>query len=164
MTDDLFSDEQLVEPPRSNLSRVLLALIGVGVLVAGAVVVVAVLITSITPSGPKGGELTLAEVESLTALSFPDGTTVTSSNYTSSSARITVDAQLTLPAGADNPFADSAYFPVDEPGFDWTTDELTDVSYFAASGELDTLTADGLFASNADSHRVVFVHLTRVLG
>ena len=166
MTDDLdlFDDEQTVEPPRSSVVRVLLALLGIGVLVAGAVIVIAVLITSINPAPPASTELTLTDVEHLTALDFPDGTTLTSSAYSETSSLISVDAQLKLPGSAANPFTDTAYFSVDEPGFAWPTDNLTDISYFAASGESGTLNAAGLFAASADSDRVVFVHLTRELG
>ena len=166
MTDDLnlFDDERTVEPSRSSTVRVLLALLGVGVLIAGAVIVVAALVTSITPKAPSSTELTLTDVEHLTALDFPDGAKLTSSAYSETPSLITVDATVRLPGSAANPFADTAYFAVDEPGFDWPADDLTDVSYFAASGESGTLNAAGLFATTADSDRVVFVHLTRELG
>ncbi len=167
MTDDLdlFNDEQLVDQSRSpRLVQVLLGLLAFAVVAAIAVVVVAALISSVTPAPPKGHGVTLADVSNLTALDFPQGTKLTGSHYTETAKLITLDAQLTLPRSATNPFAETAYFATDEPGFDWPAGDLTDVSYWSASGELGTLNSAGLFAVDATSNHVVFVHLTRELG
>lgn len=165
---DLFADESDVESRTPSLGRVLLTLVGAGVLVAIVVVVLATLATAGRPEAetlcggaPSCTDLSVAHVSQLTALDLPDNATVVESRYESSAEQILVEATVELPADAVNPFDDSSYFVVDSTPLELPAGS-DPFGYYAATGELGALTADGALVETNTGQTVV-VRVQRIL-
>ena len=175
---DVFTDEQDVETPTSGPGwlRVVLVLIGAGLLFGIVVVIIAAVVSAgqptATPAGSGGtavcdGEtscsnLSLQRIEELTALDLPEGTEVIASKYEETEDAIVVEARVTLPDGAQNPFDDSAYFEVESVGTSFPAG-IIPIAYYAATGELGALNADAVLGTGDDGSEVVAVYLRRDL-
>lgn len=165
---DLFDDEKDVETRAPTLGRVLLTLAGAGVLVAIVVIVLATLATSGRPEAetlcggaPSCTDLSVTHVSELTGLDLPADATVVESRYESSAEQILVEATVELPAGAANPFDESAYFVVDSTSLDLPAGS-DPYGYYAATGELGALTADGALVETS-TEQIVVVRVLRIL-
>ena len=177
---DVFTEEQDVAQSStagSGWLRVLLALIGAGVLAAVVVVIVSALLTADQPSATYapsndddvvcGGEasctdLTLTQIEQLVALDLPDGTQIVTSRYEQTADAILVEARAALPDGSANPFEGSAYFEVDESKVTVPAG-IEPIGTYGATGEQGALNADGILGTDSDGRTIVTVQLTRAL-
>jgi len=175
---DVFTSEQEVaERQASSWLRVLLVLIGAGVLAAVVVIILSAVLTADQPtatySGGKtevcGGEssctdLTLEQIRQLVALELPEGTEVITSRYDTTAESIVIEARIALPEGAANPFDGSAYFEVDPSKVTVVFPAgIEPTGYYAATGELGALNAEALLGTGADGRQVVAVQLVRTL-
>ena len=175
---DVFTAEQdVAERPASSWLRVLLVLIGAGVLAAVVVVVLSAVLTADQPTATySGGEsevcggessctdLTLDQIQELVALKLPEGSEIITSRYDKTAESITIEARVTLPEGAANPFDDSAYFEVDPSKVTVVFPAgIEPIGYYAATGELGALNAEALLGTNAAGRQVVAVQLVRTL-
>jgi len=163
----VFDDEHDVDVRTPSLARVLLALVGAGVLVAATVIVIASLLTASQPaadtlcgSSDSCTDLTVAQVGSLTALALPFNAEVVSSRYEASARQIVVEATVRLPLGSPNPFDGSAYFVVSETPLDLPSGEP--FGFYAATGEMGALQADGALVEGGTGD-VVVVRVVRAL-
>jgi len=157
--------------------RVLLTLIGAGVLAAIVIVIISAVLTADQPTatyGPAldevcGGEascsdLSLAQVNQLVALELPEGTEIITSRYEEGAESILVEARVALPEGAANPYDGSPYFEVDESKATVVFPAGINIeTYYAATGELGALNAEGILGTDGDGRSIVAVHLVRTL-
>jgi len=165
---ELFDDVREVDVRTPSLARVLLALVGAGVLVGITVVVLTTMLTVNQPSADTlcdGADsctgLTVAQVSGLTALALPGNAEVVSSRYESSDRRILVEATVKLPMGSPNPFEGSSYFVVDETPLDLPAGTQP-FGFYAATGEMGALDADGALVDDGFVELVV-VRVVRTL-
>jgi hypothetical protein len=179
MTDDLdiFDGLEEVEPTRSSnprLPQVIGALVVGGLLIGIVVSVIVSGIASISPTRVEPGSivcdgaaicdnLTLAQVRSLTGIPFADDATVAVSSYAETDRAITLRATVVLAEGSENPFDAAAYGIIANPTLDWSTDDLTVLDYFAASGEQGTLYAEAVHAIDDRVRELVLVEVVRTL-
>ena len=172
--DDLLSEEVEVAPSTASNPRLLQvvgALVVLGLLVGGVIVVVVSGLSSIGVA--RGGalcggdavcsDLSLDEVRSLTAIDLPSGSEVVESSYAETDDLITVTARVLLPDGAPDPFDGTGYGPISTPGADWPLDDLTVLEFYAATGEQGALNAEAVFAVDDRVREVVLVVVTRTL-
>lgn len=168
MSDDLslFDDERDVEVRTPTLARVLLTLLGAGVLVAFAVVVITSLLTAHrTPTGALCtgdgcGPMSVSQVSEFTGLPLPADAEVTRSAYQSNDERILVEASVRLPPGSPNPFDSGPYAVVGETSLELPPGEP--FGYYEASGEGGSLQADGALVE-AVGGDIVVVRVERTL-
>ena len=165
---ELFDDESDVESRTPTLARVLLTLAGAGVLVAIVVIILATVATAGRPEAatlcggaPACTDLTVAQVSELTALALPADATVVESRYESSAEQILVEATVQLPIGSTNPFEGSTYFVVDSTPLELPAGS-DPYGYYAATGEMGALTADGALVETTTKQLVV-VRVQRIL-
>ena len=165
---ELFDDARDVEVRTPSLARVLLTLAGAGVLAAIVVIIIASVVTADRPSADTlcGGEsscsdLTVTQVGALTALAIPSDAEVVSSRYESSEQQVLVEATVRLTAGSPNPFDGSSYFVVDASPLDLPPGSEP-FGYYAATGELGALQADGALVTD-DGSDLVIVRVLRTL-
>lgn len=158
---ELFDDEQDVEVRTPTIAKVLLTLVGAGIVAAIVVIVLANVVTfgrpdpeTLCDGAASCSDLTVEQVSSLTALELPANADVVSSSYDSTSERILIEATVELPVGSANPFDGSSYFEVDESELDLAAN-LTPVAFYAATGELGALVADGVLADDGFSELVI---------
>jgi hypothetical protein len=161
VSDDLstLGEVQTVEQPKSRLLLLIGALVLVGVLFAAVVVVIVLFLSS----AKTDSTTTLEQVATDTAIAFPSGSTLVAADYDRSDEKIVLDAEVRLPDGTGDPFAGTAYIESATATQDWPAD-LEDPVYYAASGEQGTLNSDAVYATDAEGHPVVLVHLVQELG
>ena len=175
---DVFTEEKdVAERTEHSWPRVLLALVGAGILAAVVVVIVSALLTAdqqtatYTPNNNDGvvcgGEmsctdLSVEQVEQLVALELPEDTEIITSSYEETDELIVVEARVALPAGAENPFEDSPYFDVESVDTVFPAG-IVPVAFYAATGEMGALNADGLYGTGNDGRSIVAVVLRREL-
>jgi hypothetical protein len=168
--DDLFSEEVEVTPSvaaNPRLLQVIAALVVLGLLVGTVIAVIVSGLSSVTARGPAlcgaavCNDLSLDEVRSLTAIDLPDGSTVVESSYEETDDLITVTARVLLPDGAPDPFDGTGYGPISSPRLDWPLDDLTVLTFYAATGEQGALNAEAVFAVDDRAREVVLVQITR---
>ena len=165
---DLFDNESEVGETRTGLGRVLLTLAGAGVLLAIVVIVLATVATAGRPEAdvlcggaPSCTGLSAAQVAELSSLDLPADATVVESRYESDADRILVEATVELPFGAANPFDGSSYFVVDSTPLELPTG-ADPYGYYAATGEMGALTADGALVETT-TKQIVVVRVLRNL-
>ena len=177
--DDLevFDDVRDVEPGTASgfgLLRVLGVLLGAGVLVAIVVVILAALLSARAPEpavvcdgAASCDDLSLVQVQDLTALDLPAGSTVISGSYDEMPEGIVVTAVVQLSDPNADPFAGTAWFEISEDAFveaglDVPT-ALEAFLYYGATGENGSLEGDAAFAVDEDGNQVVVVRVLRAL-
>jgi hypothetical protein len=171
---DIFDSVEEVAPSTTRLPIVIGSLVGGGLLIGIAISVVVALVSSVTPVRVEPGsvvcggasvcdDLGLVQVQSLTAIPFPAGSTVLSSSYAETANDITVLAEVELPEGSENPLDVSAYATMSQPKLDWDVTGLTVTDYYVASGEQGTLYAEAVLATDGEQHTVVLVQVVRTL-
>lgn len=164
----LFDDEHDVEVRTPSIARVLLTLLGAGVLAAIVISVLATLLTANQPSAERlcDGQasctgLSVEQVNGLTALELPLDSEVMASRYDANDDRILIEATVRLPVGSENPFAGGAYFEVDETELTIPRG-LTPFGFYAATGELGALQADAALVDDGFTE-VALVRVVRTL-
>lgn len=175
---DVFAAEVEVEDASSSgpgWLPVLLALLGVGVLLALVVIIIAALLSADNPEsttspndGPICGgatsctDLTVEQIDQLVALELPEGTEVVTSRYEQTEAAIVVEARVVLPVGAANPFEGTAYFEVDQLDTTFPAG-IVPIALYAATGELGALNADAVYGTGTNGETIVAIALRRDL-
>ena len=171
---DIFDSVEEVAPSTTRLPVVIGSLVGGGLLIGIAISVVVALFSSVTPVRVEPGsvvcggaaicdDLSLVQVQSLTAIPFPVGSTVLSSSYAETANDITVLAEVALPDGSDNPLDVSAYATMSQPKLDWDVTGVTVLDYYVASGEQGALYAEAVHVVDDRVREVVLVQVVRNL-
>ncbi len=171
---EIFDTAEEVAASTTRLPVVIASLVAGGLLIGIVVSVVVGLLSSVTPVRVEPGsvvcggaaicdDLSLVQVQSLTAIPFPVGSTVQSSSYAETASDITVLAEVVLPDGSDNPLEASAYATMSQPKLDWDVTGLTVLDYYVASGEEGTLYAEAVHAVDDRVREVVLVQVVRTL-